>query len=694
MITSDINLEAYYENPVIEFWTYVPMGMENLLLYDPETYGEIKEKQIMLLSQIDDRIKIISQTFERLGLNNYAEIRFYIGQFLQKFPLSLRHLGPYSDVNFIFLYLLTKMLRPKIIIETGCNVGFSSTFIALAVKENDNGCMFYTMDPSLECCLWESLLSLKPSHEEKQQVDHDKLRAQYGPLSVVPQDLRKYVIFKAGRSVDILPNLLKDNPKIDIFFHDSEHSYKNTIWECMTIWPYLKTGGYFLVHDASHNLAFKEVSSNMKVSTKEDNIGIVKKTDKDSIIKEQWANPLDNSWLNNSEYQSKELKLKSSPRKIIIQLTDPCGLNCVFCEGKESNMISNFNNFRLGLEGGIPRYISQADKIIFKSCGGIFQSSEMQNLIAFNIPDCFKEAFPEVETIYFSNGLELTPSVCDFIVYSGDTYKNSKRSTFNIMLYASNSRLHGILTNTDSFSRILANVQYFLKLKKDNNNFSVHLIFVATTLNIEDLPDFVKLAADLGIDKVICYYSYIYVPAQKYLSCFFKQGLTNKMLDEAEKAAHKSNIVITLPPRFGLKEYPITDICRKPWSQIIFNAQGHIFPCDISENSSESLEGKDFMDVWNSPYYQNLRRGFIEGYAPCFKYCFRANPLKGESPKGKMCSAGYKYAVIQADGKIIRCGQLSDKVISNFLSEDFHLLDSPEPCEVDSCSCNEYTNLA
>lgn len=67
--------------------------------------------------------------------------------------------------------------------------------------------------------------------------------------------------------------------------------------------------------------------------------------------------------------------------------------------------------------------------------------------------------------------------------------------------------------------------------------------------------------------------------------------------------------------------------------------------------------------------------------------------LKGESPKGKLCNAGYKYAVIQADGKVIRCGQLADRIISNILDKDFHLLDKPEPCEADSCPCNEYGNL-
>lgn len=67
--------------------------------------------------------------------------------------------------------------------------------------------------------------------------------------------------------------------------------------------------------------------------------------------------------------------------------------------------------------------------------------------------------------------------------------------------------------------------------------------------------------------------------------------------------------------------------------------------------------------------------------------------LKGTSPKEKLCNAGHKYAVIQADGKVIRCGQLADKVIGNFFDEEFCLLDMPQPCAADTCPCNEYSNL-
>jgi MoaA/NifB/PqqE/SkfB family radical SAM enzyme len=146
-------------------------------------------------------------------------------------------------------------------------------------------------------------------------------------------------------------------------------------------------------------------------------------------------------------------------------------------------------------------------------------------------------------------------------------------------------------------------------------------------LNIEDLPNFVRLAANLGVDKVICYYNYIYIPTQKYLSCFFKQEFTNKMLNEAEELASKLKIEISLPPKFGQKEYPQLGPCREPFSQVMFDSQGRVLPCDASEDCHEILgDGKDFMDIWNGPYYQNLRKSLLEGTSSCFKHCLRANP--------------------------------------------------------------------
>ena len=69
-------------------------------------------------------------------------------------------------------------------------------------------------------------------------------------------------------------------------------------------------------------------------------------------------------------------------------------------------------------------------------------------------------------------------------------------------------------------------------------------------------------------------------------------------------------------------------------------------------------------------------------------------PYKGEkrdyqlqkiSPKGKLCNAGHKYAVIRVNGTVDRCSQYQNGSIGNILDEDFGLLDKPLVCEKEYC---------
>lgn len=63
-------------------------------------------------------------------------------------------------------------------------------------------------------------------------------------------------------------------------------------------------------------------------------------------------------------------------------------------------------------------------------------------------------------------------------------------------------------------------------------------------------------------------------------------------------------------------------------------------------------------------------------------------------PKGKLCRAGQKYAVIQSDGNVIRCGGSGlNESIGNFFDDNFRLLESPLPCKAEFCKCNEWAFL-
>jgi len=137
------------------------------------------------------------------------------------------------------LYTMIRILKPEIVIETGVFEGHSSLSILSALKENNKGFLYSIDLPSPDL----------PSGKV--------------PGWMVPEHLRKRWDLRAGKSSDLLPTLLEEVKEVDIFLHDSEHSYENMCWEYKTAWTHIKTGGLLLSHDVSQNAAFKDFAKHV-----------------------------------------------------------------------------------------------------------------------------------------------------------------------------------------------------------------------------------------------------------------------------------------------------------------------------------------------------------------------------------------------------------------------------------------------
>ncbi|MEM3449881.1 MAG: class I SAM-dependent methyltransferase [Nitrososphaerota archaeon] len=75
-----------------------------------------------------------------------------------------------------------------------------------------------------------------------------------------------------GLSRDKLKPLLQKLGSVDLFLHDSEHSYENMMFEFKAVWPFLREGGILLADDVTVNTAFKDFV-NMKRPTYVTNFG-------------------------------------------------------------------------------------------------------------------------------------------------------------------------------------------------------------------------------------------------------------------------------------------------------------------------------------------------------------------------------------------------------------------------------------
>lgn len=142
------------------------------------------------------------------------------------------------------LYLLVRLMKPDLIIETGVSAGVSSTYILRALHDNNKG-ELHSIDlppdniPSGKECGW-----------------------------LVPETLRTRWYLHIGDAKDLLEPLLESLQRIDFFIHDSLHTYDHMMWEFRTAWQYLNLRGVMLAHDIGRNMAFSDFMKEKGVSWK------------------------------------------------------------------------------------------------------------------------------------------------------------------------------------------------------------------------------------------------------------------------------------------------------------------------------------------------------------------------------------------------------------------------------------------
>jgi predicted O-methyltransferase YrrM len=132
-------------------------------------------------------------------------------------------------------YAAIRAFNPRIVVETGVASGVSTSYLLLALQKNGGGSLH-----SIELGDPRYLPPGKP------------------PGWIVPDWLKSNWEVHIGDSRVLLPQLLQQLGPVDVFIHDSLHTYDHMLWEFRAAFPHIRPGGLLFSDDAAWNPAFPE----------------------------------------------------------------------------------------------------------------------------------------------------------------------------------------------------------------------------------------------------------------------------------------------------------------------------------------------------------------------------------------------------------------------------------------------------
>jgi predicted O-methyltransferase YrrM len=132
-------------------------------------------------------------------------------------------LGSTPTFDLETIYSLVRAMRPSVVVETGVCYGASSAYILEALRDNGHG-VLYSID-----------LGNTPDEPPNDFFVRPSIKHRW-----------RLIIGDSRRE---LPRLLARLGQIDLFHHDSLHTYEHMMWEYETAFPYLGPDGVLSSHD-------------------------------------------------------------------------------------------------------------------------------------------------------------------------------------------------------------------------------------------------------------------------------------------------------------------------------------------------------------------------------------------------------------------------------------------------------------
>src|SRR5271163_3880286 len=217
---------------------------------------------------------------------------------------------------------------------------------------------------------------------------------------------------------------------------------------------------------------------------------------------------------------------------------------------------------------------------------------------------------------------------------------------------AANPQSYLAIRGKNYFNRILKNVRAFRELQEREGHVKPVVSAWLTGLRetIEELPDFVRVAAETGI-KEVHLQRLVFFNDKAIGMARPDQALYEKL--SGEEAVHidratalAKSLGITFSASGGASEPGVSlkrgdngspwSLCRRPWTVMYFTANGRALPCCIAPFSQRGYENytlgdatqQTLREIWTGPAYRDFRKA-----------------LKSNKPSDACASCGLRWSL-------------------------------------------------
>lgn len=207
-----------------------------------------------------------------------------------------------------------------------------------------------------------------------------------------------------------------------------------------------------------------------------------------------------------------------------------------------------------------------------------------------------------------------------------------------VSLDAAEAGAYAKIRGRDMFETILRNLRGFLALKREMNvsHPRVSLWLTGLKETIEQLPDFVRLAHEVGVMEVhlqrLVYFPEGQGMARPSSSLFESVDAAERtQIENAKDVARELGVFFDASGAVEPEESLTREVdgkpwsmCRRPWSLMYFTAHGRALPCCIAPFSMHGYDSftlgdaktQSLREIWNGDAYRQFREELLSEKPP------------------------------------------------------------------------------